>query len=251
MCDLIENRSFFRCISDAREDLKMLAGIGMSPEHLSAFTQRLKIIAQRHSMKPEVTCSKLMDELEQLEEGLGLDTVLKNKKEELDKLENTMLKAKEASERLSTTNEKLREERTTLTAALSEEQRHFVTDIGSINTAVKNVIAELRRNFDTAVRESSIGVNKLRNAERKTLKAAFEEEQRYIITDLKAIDTVVKNTTKELKQNLGDGVSEGTIEINKLRNQALIGKGKYFFGTLEMCHCHHLGLISYLPSFNI
>ena len=57
-------------LATTRKDLKELSGIGMSPEYLSVFTQRLKIIAQRHSMKPEVVCNKLMDELEQIGDSI-------------------------------------------------------------------------------------------------------------------------------------------------------------------------------------
>ena len=63
----------------ARQDLKVLSAIGMSLDALSAFAQRLKVIAQRHNMKPEVVRNKLSDELEHLDESLGLDSVVKEK----------------------------------------------------------------------------------------------------------------------------------------------------------------------------
>ncbi|GAI63296.1 unnamed protein product, partial [marine sediment metagenome] len=95
----------------ARKDLKMLSGIGMSLEHLTAFAQRLKVIAQRHGIKPEIICNKLMDELEQLDEGLGLDTITMAKKGELHRIEDTILKAKAESAAISSTIQKLGEER--------------------------------------------------------------------------------------------------------------------------------------------
>lgn len=206
----------------SRGDLKILSGLGISPDNLTAFSQRIKIIAQCHSMKSETLYSRLMDELEQMDEGLGLDTVIKARKDELDRLETNILKAKEESERISATNEKLRQERTALKAALSEGRRHFVTDIGSINTVVDSAITELKQNLDTAVREGSIEIDKLRNKGRKTLETVMKEERRHAVADMKAIGTLVDNTVTSLKKNLGDGVSEGTFEINRLRNQALM-----------------------------
>ena len=147
----------------ARKDLKILSGIGMSPDNLSAFAQRLKVIAQRHSIKSGALCSRLMDELEQLDEGLGLETIMKTKKQELRRIEDTILKTKEESTALTSTNDKLRQERSSLRAALLEERRHIVKDIKAINTTAISMITKLKQDLGTGVRESIIEVNKLRN----------------------------------------------------------------------------------------
>jgi len=150
-------------LTTARKDLKMLSGIGMSLDNLAAFTQRLKLIAQRHDIKSEVLCSRLMDELEQLDEGLGLETTIKTKKQELRRIEDTVIQTKEESMALLSTNEKLREERSSLKAALLEERRHITKDIKAINTVAESTITKLKQNLSTGVRESIIEVNKLRN----------------------------------------------------------------------------------------
>jgi len=147
----------------ARKDLNMLSGIGMSLDNLTAFTQRTKVIAQRHGIKPEVLNNKLMEELEQLDEGLKLDTVTKAKKEELRMEQRKLLKAKEEQAAISSTNENLREERAILRAALLEEKRYIVTEIKSINTAVKSTITKLKQNLAAGVRDSVLEVNKLKN----------------------------------------------------------------------------------------
>ena len=148
-------------LTAARKDLKVLSGIGMSPDDLSAFTHRLKVIAQRHGIKSEILCSRLMDELEQLDEGLGLDTVTRAKKEELRKVQRKLLKTEEESTALSSTNEKLREERAGLRAALLEERRHITKDIKVINTIARNTIAEFKRDIESVVEVSIVEVNKL------------------------------------------------------------------------------------------
>ncbi len=150
-------------LTTARKDLKMLSGIGMSLDNLSAFAQRLKVIAQRHSIKFGVLYSRLMDELEQLDEGLGLDTITKAKKQELCRIEDTLLKAKEESVGISSTNEKLRQERSSLKAALLEERRHVVTDIKAINTTARSTITKLKQDLSSGIGESITEINKLRN----------------------------------------------------------------------------------------
>ena len=148
-------------LSIARKDLQTLSDIGMSPDNLSAFAQRVKVVAQRHTMKPEVIYSKLMDELEQLDEGLGLDTIVNAKNEELRRIENTIVRAKEESSGIISTNEKIRQERSSLRAAQLEEQRYLTKDIKSINTIARNTIVEFKRDIESVVGVSIVEVNKL------------------------------------------------------------------------------------------
>ena len=145
----------------ARKDLKELSGIGMSLDNLTAFTQRLKVIAQRHGIKPEVLSSKLMDELEQLDEGLGLDTITRAKKGEKSKLNKEMLKTGEELAALRSTIQKLGEERASSRAALLEERRHITKDIQAINMIARNTIAEFKRVIGSVVGVSIVEVNKL------------------------------------------------------------------------------------------
>lgn len=150
-------------LTTARKDLKMLSGIGMSLDNVSAFTQRLKVIAQRHGIKAEVLNSELMDELEQLDEGLGLDTIVKDKKRELREIEDAMLRAEEKSASIISTNETLRQERSGLKAALLEERRHITKDIKTINATANSMIIQLKQDLGASVRGSVIEVNKLKN----------------------------------------------------------------------------------------
>ena len=183
----------------ARKDLKELSGIGMSLDNLTAFTQRLKVVAQRHGIKPEVLSNKLMDELEELDEGLGLDTVNKAKNQELRRIDSAIRKGEEKSTAISNTNEKLRQERSELKAVLSEERRHITNNIVAINRIAENTIAELE--------------------------AAISEERRHITKDFEAIITTAENTITELKQDLSSGIDESIAEVNKLRDRTLqLGK---------------------------
>ncbi|MFC1966461.1 hypothetical protein ACFLWI_05905 [Chloroflexota bacterium] len=178
-----------------RKDLKELSGIGISPENLTAFTQRLKVVGQRHGMKPEVIYRKLMDELKQLDEGLGLDTITKVKKQELRKLENTVLKAEEESAAISSTNETLRQEQSELKAVLLEERSNITNNIEAINRTAENTTAKL----ETVILE-----------EREQIRKVFEN-----------IITATENTIAEAKQNLRSAVDESASEVNRLKNQAL------------------------------
>ena len=94
-------------LSIARKDLKTLSGIGMSLDDLSGFTVRLKGIAQRHKISPNALRERLLCELEQLDEGLGLDTVMQTKLRELRGVEDAIAKAEEKSAALTARNQQL------------------------------------------------------------------------------------------------------------------------------------------------
>ncbi len=123
-------------LTNTREDLQTLSGIGMSPDNLSTFAQRFKVVAQHHDMKPETVCSRLMDVLEQLDEGLRLDTIVEEKPQ------------------------KLQQERSSLEATLSEERRYIIKDI---NTVAENTITKLKQDLAAGVRGSVIKVSNLKN----------------------------------------------------------------------------------------
>ncbi len=155
-------------------------------------------------MKPEVIYSKLMNELEQLDEGLGLDSITKVKKQELRKLEEKMMKTKEESTVLSSANEKLQQERSGLTAVLTEEERYITKSIKAINTTAENAAAKL----EAVILE-----------EREQIRKVFED-----------INTAAGRTITELNQNLRSAIDESVSEVNRLSDRTLeVGKdlGRY------------------------
>jgi len=122
-----------------------------------------------------------------------MDTITKNKKQELRRLEEKMLKTKEESALLNSTNEKLRQERSSLKAELLEERRHIVTDIKAINATARSTITKLKEDLGTGVRDSITEVDKLRN---QALKLGRELGQFHEIIEsnkwLKGLQALVK-----------------------------------------------------------
>jgi len=150
-------------LATARKDLKALSNIGISVDNLTGFAERFKGIAQRHSIRPGELSNRLLGELEQLDKGLGLETVLHNKENELRELEDIILRKKEKASEITSTNEKLRQEQSSLRASLQEERRHIITDIKAINVAAKGAVVKLKEDLSTGIYESSAEVNKLRD----------------------------------------------------------------------------------------
>ncbi len=215
-------------LATIRKDLKELSGIGMSPDNLTAFAQRLKVLAQRHGMKPEVICSTLMHELEQLDDGLGLDTINKAKNQELHRIDGAIRKGKEESTAIRGINEKLRQERSELKAVLSEERRHITNNIEAISTSALSTLAELKAVISEERRHITKSIEDINTTAENTgtkLRAAISEERRHITKDFEAINLSAVSTIAELKQDLSAGVCESITEVNKLRDRALeLGK---------------------------
>ena len=149
-------------LATARNDLKTLSNIGISLDNLSGFAERLKGIAQRHNIGPEDLSNRLLSELEQLNRGIGLETILQNKENEIRNLEDIMLKKRDKAAEITSANEKLRQEQSSLRTSLLEERKHIITDIKGINAAAKAAIAQLKKDLSAGIRESTAEVNKLR-----------------------------------------------------------------------------------------
>ncbi len=150
-------------LATARKDLKTLSDIGISLDSLSGFAERLKGIAQRHNIKPEDLYNRLLSELEQLNKGMGLETFLQDKENEIRNLGDIILEKKDKAAEITSANEKLRQEQSGLRASLLEERKHITTDINSIKAAAKVAIAQLKEDLSTGIRESIVEVNKLTN----------------------------------------------------------------------------------------
>jgi chromosome segregation ATPase len=148
-------------LATARKDIKTLSDIGISLDSLSGFAERLKGIAQRHNIRPEDLSNRLLSELEQLNKCIGLETILQDKENEIRNLEDIILKKKDKAAEITSTNETLRQEQSSLRASLLEERKHIITDIKGINAVARVAITQLKEDLSAGIRESTAEVNKL------------------------------------------------------------------------------------------
>ncbi len=73
-------------LATARKDLQVLTELGLPLNDLSGFVQRLSSIAQRHDIAPGALRERLLHELEEIQEVLGLETLVEMKRHELAKV---------------------------------------------------------------------------------------------------------------------------------------------------------------------
>ena len=71
------------------KEIQRLLDIGLSLEELAEFSQRVQSIAQRHHITPAELRDRLLQELETLDQGLGLEALIQSRQQELEKQEQS------------------------------------------------------------------------------------------------------------------------------------------------------------------
>ena len=73
------------------------------------------------------------------------------------------MKKKDKATEITSANEKLRQEQSSLRISLQEERKHIITDIKGIHEAAKVAIVQLKEDLSAGIRKSTAEVNKLRD----------------------------------------------------------------------------------------
>ncbi len=148
-------------LSEAREDLKALAKIGLSVESLSKFTVKLKEISAHHDINPEDLHRRLLKELKQLDKGLSLECLIKENEIQLTKLRNETAKEQAEKEGLHNYLSQLISEKTRLEAQLAHNRKQLAQDIDSLSSASEKTIREINDSLESGIDNSMREVNKL------------------------------------------------------------------------------------------
>jgi hypothetical protein len=158
-------------LAAARKDLTILAGIGLSLEDLTGFSQRLSGIAQRHGIKRVELRERLLSELEQLEKGLGLESEVKKTQEKLAGTNQSLAEAREKLATVETAVETLCREEASLQAAIKEAEETVRKEIMAILPMASGTVAQLKQQLASAVNQVLAEILELR---KKALEAGSE-----------------------------------------------------------------------------
>ena len=150
-------------LATARKDLQTLSGLGLTLDDLSGFTQRLCGVAQRHGIEPETIRERLLHELEQLGEGLGLEALAKTKQQELAKAQQALVKAQERLAALETATQQIRQEQATLRALMAEQRKQIKKETQAIILLARDTVTQLKKHLGDGVEEAVAQVHGLSN----------------------------------------------------------------------------------------
>jgi predicted nucleic acid-binding Zn-ribbon protein len=141
-------------LATARKDLKALASIGMNIDELTGFAGRLKGVAQQHDIAPKVLHNRLLTELEHLDKGLALETLIQTRQQELHKLEQTIARTQEKSAMLKSQNQQLQQELASLKAQIATERQSVSGELRKIVALAQDTVSELQQKLGKGVQES-------------------------------------------------------------------------------------------------
>ncbi len=139
------------------KEKQKLQEAGFSLEALAEFNDRTRAIAVRHHLAVSGLREKLLHELEFLDKGLGLETLIQGKEAELHTHQQAISSVKKECEGLKATIATLEQQKAALEATIKTTREKVGTDMAKITAVARDMIntlaEELRRGHDEALAE--------------------------------------------------------------------------------------------------
>lgn len=149
-------------LSTANKSLKTLAELGLSPEELTGFVEKMSNVASKHSIKPSLIRDRLLHELEHLDAGMSLESLVKTRRQEVSEIEKTIAKKLEERTALEDTLKILHQQRETVKSAIVEEQRNICEVFQATTTTAREAVTEFTSKLQQGIRDSLQDVQKVR-----------------------------------------------------------------------------------------
>ena len=144
-------------LSALKGEMQKLKDIGFSLRELAEFNEKLQEIAQHHTIKPGELRGRLLHELQTLDKGLALETLIQSRQQEIDRMEQAIAKGKKEVETTRAVVGSLGQEKTNLEESIKEMREKVMREIAKIVPLAQDAIAELskdlRRGSDEALAE--------------------------------------------------------------------------------------------------
>lgn len=144
-------------LSALKREIQKLEDIGFSFRGLPEFNEKLQEIARRHAIKPTELRSRLLHELQTLDKGLTLETLIRNRQQELEKMEQALVRTKKEAETARAVVDSLGQEKTNLEAGIKEMREKVMAEIAKIIPLAQDAITkfgeDLRCGNDEAMTE--------------------------------------------------------------------------------------------------
>jgi chromosome segregation ATPase len=146
-----------RTLSALKGETRKLEDIGFSLRDLTEFNEKLQEIAQDQAIKPSELRSRLLRELQTLDKGLTLETLIQSRQQELDKAEQAHVSAKKEVETTMAVVDSLGQEKTNLEESIKEMRNKVMREIAKIvplaRDAVVKFVEDLQHGNDEALAE--------------------------------------------------------------------------------------------------
>jgi len=150
-------------LSTLNKEEQRLQDIGLSFEKLADFNDRLQVIAQRHAIDPAELRSRLLQELETLEKGLGLEAIIESRQQELDKMEQAVAGTQKELKTAKAVVGSLTQEKADLETSIKETRERVGKEIAKLIPIAKETITRLGNELQRGNGETLAEVRRLRD----------------------------------------------------------------------------------------
>lgn len=145
----------------ANSGKKLLAEIGLPPDELPGFAQRMAAVAQRHGMTTALLRERLLRELEQLDNGMGLDSQTNAKRAELRQINKSIDAKRIEHEGLTSEVDELQKQRASIKSQMAADMALLNRELHSHIAAVKAAGGELQEALSSTASKVSAGTQKV------------------------------------------------------------------------------------------
>ena len=150
-------------LATLKGEVQKLKDIGFSFSELIQFHEKLDVIAQRHAIQSSELRSRLLQELGRLDKGLTLETVLRGRQEEMDKMEQAISMSRNEIETTRAVVESLKQEKMNLEANIRETREKVSQEIAMIIPLARDTIDRLGKDLQRGNEEALAEVGRLRD----------------------------------------------------------------------------------------
>ena len=146
-----------KTISAVKRETEKLEDTGFSLRGLAELNEKLQEIAQYHSIRPSELRSRLLRELQTLDKGMTLETLIQSRQQELDRTERALVRTKKEVETEKAVVGNLEQQKTNLEASIEEMTDNVMRGIARIVPLAQDAVTkfgdDLRRGNDEALAE--------------------------------------------------------------------------------------------------
>ncbi|MDH4292082.1 MAG: hypothetical protein OEV56_05685 [Dehalococcoidia bacterium] len=151
-------------LSALKGEMQKLKDIGFPLTELAELNEKLQAIAQRHAIEPSELRSRLLHELEMLDKGLTLETLIQSRQREAHKIEQAISRSKNEIETTRAVVDSLKQEKMNLEASIKETREKVSGEIVKIIPLAQDTISTLREELRRGNDEALAEVRRLRDA---------------------------------------------------------------------------------------
>jgi predicted nucleic acid-binding Zn-ribbon protein len=150
-------------LSTLKGETQKLEDIGFSLRELAQFNEKLEVIARHHTIEPCELRNRLLHDLEALDKGLTLETLIQSRQQELDKTEQALVTTRSEAETTRVVVDGLKQEKTNLEASIKETREKVSREIAKIIPLAQDTIGKLGEELQHGNDEALAEIRRLRD----------------------------------------------------------------------------------------